>query len=135
MKVNELRIGNYITEPNNEDKEPFKIWGIYYEERNNKVNNLPITYFKPILLTEEWLLRFGFKKVPTYFEEVRFGIEYHLTVKSDVEFIIEYFDDFSCAILGSKDDIGITPLLENCRYVHQLQNLYFALTGEELTIK
>ena len=28
-----------------------------------------------------------------------------------------------------------TSLIPHIKYVHQLQNLYFALTGEELTIK
>ena len=39
-----------------------------------------------------------------------------------------------------RDHIGIKGMLgvikpAECDYVHQLQNLYFALTGEELTIK
>ena len=38
MKANELRIGNYVFEPKNENTEPFKIWSIYHEQNNNKIN-------------------------------------------------------------------------------------------------
>jgi hypothetical protein len=70
---------------------------------------------EPIPLTEEWLLKLGFKNEhnPIYFSIDGFYIEY----KND-EFTTEVGE---CSYL----------VLE---YVHQLQNLYFALTGEELVI-
>jgi hypothetical protein len=72
--------------------------------------------YNPILLTEEWLLNFGFIKnstswtnwqKPTGVKEVRVSIhnKYLFYNGRMIEFI------------------------------HQLQNLYFALTGEELTTK
>lgn len=68
----------------------------------------------PIPLTEEWLIKFGFEKI---------GYEWRL--KQGWHWIS--VDKNSFYILGKQ--LG---LLEN---VHQLQNLYFALTGEELEIK
>ena len=64
---------------------------------------------KPILLTEEWLLKFGF----SIFKNMYFikGMQ-----------IWKCNDLFLC----NKNGIYI-------KYVHQLQNLYFALTGKELT--
>ena len=71
---------------------------------------------KPIELTEEWLIKFGFKKMnykllnKIVFYSETWDIEF-----SDNEFYMP--------------DIGIVV-----KYVHQLQNLYFALTNEELSI-
>ena len=119
MKANELRLGNFIETPVNGIT---KIKWIKYGK----------DWCKPILLTEEWLLKFGFEKIVFDSEETGYGTEYHLTVKGHGGFIIEYMDDFSCCILGHIDDIGIAPNLKEFKHVHQLQNLYFALTGEEL---
>lgn len=127
MKTNELRIGNYFLFDGEVDRWQFGHWkDMEFEDE----------YIgEPIPLTEEWLIKFGFEKIVFDSEETGFGTEYHLIVKNNSGFIIEYCDDFSCGILGSKNDIGVTPNLENCRYVHQLQNLYFALTGAELKTK
>ncbi len=57
MESNELRINNWIIEPGQDENKPFQIFSIYHEAGNNKINGLPITYFKPIPLTEEWLIR------------------------------------------------------------------------------
>jgi hypothetical protein len=115
MKTAELRIGNWIIEPNNEDKNPFQIFSIYDEPKNEKLNGLPINYFQPIPLTEEWLNKFDF--ITTYGTWKFRGIEYY-SIESNGSL---YFDDQYTAT--------------DIKYVHQLQNLYFALTGEELTIK
>lgn len=74
--------------------------------------------FEPIPLTEEWLLKLGFTKLYGCF-----GFE---TQRGN--FIIE--EDL-CEITGDYNDIGF---MAPCGYVHQLQNLYFALTGSELTV-
>jgi hypothetical protein len=69
---------------------------------------------KPIPLTEEWLLRFGFEKKYKNYEMGDF-----------------MFFKGSCSRISYKLSlIGI-----NIKHVHQLQNLYFALTGEELKLK
>ena len=79
---------------------------------------------KPIPLTEEWLTRFGFE-LPAH---SWIGDKFHLS---------EYGK-------GSKHPNGgvwvvamnnNNAIISEIQYVHQLQNLYFALTGEELTIK
>ena len=66
----------------------------------------------PIPLTEEWLLRFGFENDPS---------DYQWIFKD--KFCIDYF----------QDEEGFWFLPSNRIYtVHQLQNLYHALYGEEL---
>jgi hypothetical protein len=79
-----------------------------------------IDMFEPILLTKEWLLKLGFTKeseISEYFDgDYRYACEYVLDYKNDV--------------LVFNNNMG--SIYNHVKYVHQLQNLYFALTGEEL---
>ena len=69
-----------------------------------------------IALTEEWLLRFG--------AEIK---EYNESYQT-----YYYLNDINIDL----GDIGKFRYdLRELNHVHQLQNLYFALTGEELIIK
>lgn len=76
--------------------------------------------YRPIPLTEEWLIRFGFEEVSkdTWHKESFF-----------IEFDIQAGFGFNI-----ENNQGV-HLLTGIEYVHELQNLYFALTGEELQIK
>ena len=137
MKANELRIGNLVKF--SDDGTIFTVGSI--EEKGFTVQNkeettwIEAVEFEPIPLTEEWLLKFGFEKVITDTQDA-YGIDYNLEVP-DICYI-SYSDDFSCAIYGSeyasKNSIGAVPNWNSIKYVHGLQNLYFAMTGEELTI-
>ena len=87
----------------------------------------------PIPLSEEWLIRAGFEKE----KRDRF-FSLYLSDKDENEFgrqRIDYWfgeDDFSAAELCRS---GVCFKRVKIKFVHQLQNLYFALTGEELTFK
>ena len=70
----------------------------------------------PIPLTEEWLFKFGFKLVESHDD--------HLYYLEETDFSLNRSFQFN----------NYYKRIE-LKYVHQLQNLYFALTGEELTIK
>jgi hypothetical protein len=77
--------------------------------------------FKPIPLTEEWLLKLGLKKIGIW--------TFSLNLVGNLD-LIYYLGEKGWSIgLKSYSDFS------NLKYVHQLQNLYFALTGKELTIK
>jgi hypothetical protein len=111
MTINELRIGNYIEWVGVKSDSRIlnlKDFNIVYESLNNNES-----YFKPILLTEEWLLKLGYIKKTPFFEN-----------NSIIEFYETYDKILRCELYGMTVD--------NIKYVHQLQNLYFALTGEEL---
>lgn len=72
---------------------------------------------QPALLTEEWLIKFRF--VPNnYNDEFYFGI---------IDLDCEYTDKGEYNVRVQNANIALS-----IRYVHQLQNLYFALIGEEL---
>ena len=113
MKATELRIGNYV----NYIFKTLSIDAPEYKIKNgadiqlHQSNNL----YKPIPLTEQWLKDFGFIKNFVENDEGRYD---------DYE-----FNEFHIHGLG--DDIFIF-LTRRIKYVHRLQNLYFALTGEEL---
>jgi hypothetical protein len=135
IQANELRIGNWVKGIGHN-----VIWliegvekGFIFSSNNWRI----VESFEPIPLTEEWLLKFGFEKIKYNSEETGYGVDYVLTKYDEhgFGFTLEYCEDFSICILGQKDDVGISPNLNVLRNVHQLQNLYFALTGEELTIK
>ena len=118
MKANELRIGNYVKI--NKYIFPVKIQDI-------EAIDDAMSLAEPIPLTEEWLLRFGFIREEEYDEGGLVDYRYELN-KDNLEFV---------SFWGSEDLVGINQCQTgvDCEYVHQLQNLYFALTGEELTIK
>lgn len=88
---------------------------------------------KPIPLTEEWLVRFGFEKIKSH----DFGdYEYHKFINGS-EYLV-WFTDYSISIGGSRAEISKGLCYSSdciIKYVHQLQNLYFALTGQELELK
>jgi hypothetical protein len=123
MKANELRIGNLIQcfgQPYN-----ITIIGagnVKMKLFNTKAHtdNVSIKDIVGIPLTEEWLLKFGFKN-NTW--EHKQGAN------------TMYWDKVDCILhIGDQRDTNYSFMAE-CMYVNQLQNLYFALTGEELKIK
>lgn len=81
--------------------------------------------FEPIELTEEWLLKMGFdsNKVAYKIDNERFLFEL-------------YFYDAWNLNYTEKPKFGNGNVeISGYWYVHQLQNLFFALCGEELKIK
>ena len=138
IQANELRIGNYVYLYNPEawqeyinevctvvgmdlniTKKEKEIWkssfgSLVLESKNKKQFNQFSEYAKSIPLTEEWLLKFGFLKY-----------------KGDNK--VFWLNDFEF-----KNDLKWIfwrgNILKNIKHVHQLQNLYFALTNKELNI-
>lgn len=122
MKANELRLCNLVLF----DGEIKKIntVDITYQEYwlNHKGENSlkPEEKLQPIPLTKEWLLKFGFIWRGVIGKS-RFLTNYTPCGKAIV--VKDGYIIFS----------GVTIEIK-IKHVHQLQNLYFALTGEELKI-
>jgi hypothetical protein len=127
MKVSELRIGNFVKDKNAQYKTvngftQILATGIYqFHLEKLELDALP--------LTEEWLLKFGFEynkrgNWNRYFKEGiyprSFAFQFYKNGRIDF-----WYGDFN---VGNLNRIKYNPL----QYVHQLQNLYFALTGKEL---
>lgn len=127
MENKELRIGNWYENmsPNPDLK--------YEQVDFFETAHYAAVYCNPILLTEEWLVKLGFennfgKNYIKYFGEAYTKgtviLSYSFTKKEE---------DFQVSV-GTGGDGCDWIFLPKPQYVHQLQNLYFALTGEELTI-
>ena len=117
MKAEELRIRNYV------------------QDEDGHIVQMELTHFSgifecrlseddiyPIPLTEEWLLKFGFS-------EFMSPSDLRISICNGV--LLQFHFGVNQVECWVGDEINKTDLI----YVHQLQNLYFALTGEELTIK
>ena len=121
MNASELRIGNLLRDK--VSKTELKV--IELTEKNIVTYVIDRCRFplqrgwalEPIPLTEEWLFKFGFdnKYNKGKFTIIPIG-------KLNYEQGRTYFNSW-------------TILNHQPKYVHQLQNLYFALTSEELTLK
>jgi len=128
MQASELRIGDFVFE---KYSGVMIVSAINPQKRVESDNDcvylkkqleLPSGYYncekiEPIPLTEEWLVKLGFEKNETgFYYKGRFT----------------YHNEYGWKILEQwvKNWVGVSEL----KYVHQLQNLYFSLTGEELTI-
>lgn len=123
MEANEIRVGNWLNDPrpltefnkkyvNNPDNGYFIATArdIQYAEE-----------FEPIPLTEEILLKCGFIKTgitELYYPTNTINISWFEEDPTVIE--------INCA--------NIQCYIINCEYLHQLQNLYFALKGQELEI-
>ena len=132
MRAEELRIGNLI-EHNYFSSPPVTITGLKKDKGTDLVyisdptfNTINIEQVKPIPLTEEWLVKFGFK----FTDEFDFNLK-GLSLDGGVcHFSFDMFRG-----LYNIENCDFVELPTFVKHVHQLQNLYFALTGEELTIK
>ena len=119
MQANELRINNLIAVKGfcvKVSKETFK-----------HIENGKVLEAEPIPLTEELLIKFGFEKSNSVDRTIEI-VGRNFTLDSSTP------DNYSTVKLIEwwSEDCNV---IRKVKYVHQLQNLYFALTGKELTIK
>jgi hypothetical protein len=117
MKAAELRIGNLVLYKETEVI-PIKCHDIDWLERHAERPDM-----SPIPLTEEWLLRFGFEPEDDGNKRPRF-------IKDGVFALNKNGDVWYWKYYGANGDKDYAEI----KYVHQLQNLYFALTGIELEL-
>ena len=121
LKASDLRIGNLI-QFGNKFKKVVEIiedaFYVLYKDGTTLKNTW--ADLKPIPLTEKRLLDFGFIIDETYVSEENPFLDY---IKDEVRISMPYFSF----------EYGDGAFME-LKYVHQLQNLYFALTQRELTV-
>jgi hypothetical protein len=136
MKASELRIGNLV----DLNSEITKIFSINEKGINHTIDNwghFPNLEFEsfesiqPIPLTEEWLFKFGFSA--TDYKKGYIGID-HKAGGIITDFVLTYplvNGLFQKYFIWEHSKFKYQEL----KHVHQLQNLYYSLTGEELTLK
>ena len=140
LKSSDLRIGNWVKC----DNLLCKIVEIYsediycYDQFGEDLHN--IEYIQPIELTEEVLLKIGFKKVfQSKITKGRFELNVNI---GDNEFTNIEYNIF----VSGEPNLNITQrrceslcdnsiCKQNIKYLHQLQNAYYLLTNEELEVE
>jgi hypothetical protein len=133
MVATELRIGNYY-DSYGEIKQvtPNVIEEVFTSQRS---------WCKPIPLTEEWLLKFGFNKENTTMSS-HHGPFFSISI-DDYKYCFAYaefrkdwgfYQEYTDSPFGTDNDkkYFVSHGIIN---VHQIQNLWLALTGEELILK
>ncbi len=129
MEAKELRIGNFVKEVVYKDECMAAGYNPIKEVDRISDNGITFTdcYFQvidliePIPLTEEWLVKFGFEDNDYTFDKGDFQISWGLRIVSSGVRSSFYLDGYIPESFKIKIE-----------HIHQLQNLYFALTGEEL---
>jgi hypothetical protein len=145
MKVNELRINNLLKI----GEEPLRVISL-------GVNPISTGYilcaakggqvyhdgFSPIPLTPEILEKAGFEfydsEVYDYEDDENDFIfqSWRKWKNKIVYYRVDLVPEEYCYMFGiSRFNDDHTFTLSGCKYVHQLQNIFFALTGEELNIE
>ena len=138
MKANDLRIGNLVSlrTPCTSPKKGMKISiGEIIIIKKNKItvkfldgfsHSLLLNTFRPIELSKDWLFRFNFSH--SEFMKGYIGLE-----TNNTSFILvepnEFKDFYSFPFT-----IGGVQMNRKIEFVHELQNLYFALTNKELIL-
>lgn len=130
MKKQDLRIGNNVIAWINDietivaevtELHDLILWVKHDTDKGYSVNQSgSYNSFQPIILTDDWLEKFGFR-----------SNEGKTWWSHEIHTLVQYSKQQSGIFLArSQSSVISSPII----YVHQLQNLYFALTQSELTI-
>ena len=128
MKASELRIGNWIDHIWKKDgyvDDEIRGW----QHKQIVPNDIPacVKYnetYRPIPLTEEWLLKFGFSCTENTSWSTGSAVKYNVLTNGNLTF----------NSLQNAWWLNGRVLDKQLQFVHHLQNLYFALTGKELEL-
>lgn len=130
MKATDLRIGNLVNYNGKEISiSPIGLNELFYIGDNFADSKIEKREYLPISLTEEWLYKFGFEN--NY--ESKFRKTYDLLIKERC-WHFSYTKENENPLISSFFEVkGMR--LDMPTYVHQLQNIFFAIENIELTIK
>jgi len=121
MEASELRFGNLVYDTKREIN-------IIDLEAITYISVEPKNQVKPIPLTEKWLLKFGFKKKKNYYKKTN-GISVNSWFL-DNRFIIDIQK------YNNDNEFGFCFKTNNnttfIKSVHELQNIFYSLTFDEL---
>lgn len=95
------------------------------EHQIDSIHPAHVDHLEPIPLTEEWLKRFGFNSEESKYVWRNDNRHFKLWKRQNK------LEGWYFHVTGNLADDGFIIVV---KWVHQLQNLYFNLTGEELTV-
>lgn len=98
------------------------------DEKGETLGRRAYQEFQGIELTEEWFTKFGFQS-ESYNKTSALNGDIYYTL-GGVDIVCEYLSG-QWKFIYKKSEFDYIEI----KYVHQLQNLFFALTGSELTPK
>lgn len=134
VSVTDLRIGNLIHYNGNHEEigkisllVPDVIDVLSYCQINYRRDKKHwLINLHPVKITEEWLIEFGFVKKDKTWDDK--------SISTGLFFKDRYFIENSKEgfLFCQSHYSGNCWFLKNIKYIHQLQNLFFALTGSEL---
>ena len=118
IQANELRIGNYIYDVHNRVANIVTIGNgtIRLSSKNYHYDSFNCSDINPIPLTEDILLKCGKKEL-------------------DLFIIGDYYYSKGSLLMSSYNDGEPDIFLAKVDTLHHLQNIIFALTGEELNVE
>ena len=125
INAKELRIGNLveykITDKFDERKEWWEVSEIDADDIHwlSKVDEKDED-FRPMSITKEILLKFGYR------------IDGDIFFKNNS--LLRFIGNEVFYSRGEIDNAEFQEYISSVKYVHELQNLHFALTGRELTV-
>lgn len=133
--ANELRLNNWIWIDNGEKpKYKYQVSGHDIDEIDGNGTDC-----FPIELTKKWVIDFGFQKYQwqdAWFKKTDFGDLYiHFYKEKVIVKIVKVSKDSQGQKMFSLPFIGNKKSTDEILFVHQLQNLYFFLTKEELELE
>jgi len=129
LSAQDLRIGNlhlYTVEDKHDERGVWDELAVIDAEDLVYLSNYPDdNNYKPVPLTEDWLLRAGFYS-EEFFEDSR--PIYVLDIDGEESFYVDW-DTLQPV------ETGYNIAKVKIEHVHQLQNLFFAIRGKELEFK
>ena len=133
MEANELRIGNLIKS----GEKIITVKNINLEGINFdfccEQNAYEYSEIEPITLSEDLLEKTNLEKKEGVAEHIQYGEVPYKLFMTDKLLISKNGSDFSVDLRVYNGACQIAHMC-NIKYLHQLQNLYFALTGNEIEI-
>ena len=130
MEAKNYREGNYVIVDGKMER--VSCYDIFHHSQKECWEDCPIDSWLDIILTGEWLLKFSF------IERMNRGFSRFYISVLGTDFYMRpcCYGGF---YWGFVDEEGLRdfefPFARPLMYVHELQNLYFAITGEELLLK
>lgn len=117
MDTNELRLGNFIMDKKDENIE--YVYQLYNLGDLIYINDIDPDCYVPIPITKRWINHLGFKPI------------------SESEDTLHTFEREGFQLWNKNGDFSVIACVNNgisfeVKYVHQIQNLFFALKGKEL---
>ena len=131
MKAEDLRIGNWVM-----GNKPLQLTFNDFGRIHAHLMATGQMRFEPIPLTEDWLVRFGFEKIRDESRKQNYQTLDKLLLFDDSGNTLHAYSDREDVMIYHEQYKYLNGygLRTDIEFVHQLQNLYHALTGKELEL-